>query len=333
MKLKHIPYKTAAFLILLGLILPLLFLPQIQALDPTKQNIQDKANFLISTIQNANQSITQTITQLKGKDVLIPQSCLDTFREAQVLVDQATEVNQEKDYSQAIDLALQATQKIKATLTLLDGLVDQATTGSEDSYKQTLQNTIDRCSSLLERYEDITTSAQNRGTDVTAISTKLSAIRTTLDSAKSNFNQEKFEVTKDEITRTTELLSELTIYFNNLATRVNSEKISTYIVNAQQNLTDLTEQVNSPSSALTSDTRAAATATITQAQTSLDKAMQYFENQQISQTISELANVQASQVIVHRILNPVSPTTIGTSPTPLPNVSITDSTNAAIPVK
>ena len=318
---------------MLGLIVPVLFVPQIQALDPTEQNIQNKANFLISTIQNANLSISQTISQLQSKDILIPQTCLDTFGEVQILVEQATVLGQEGDFSQAIDVALQASQKIKVTITLLDELGNQGTTDQEDSYKKTLQNTFDRYYLLLERYEGIVTSASSKGTDVVAISTKLSSIRTILQSAQSNLNQEKLEIAEDEIAQAQKLLVNLTDYLNTLATRLNSEKISTYIINAQKNLTDLTEQVNSPSNALTSDIKAAATATITQAQTSLDKAVQYFESQQISRTISELTNVQASQEIVERYLNPVSPTPVAVTPTPSPNVSITDSTNAATPVK
>jgi len=321
------PHKTTVFVILLILILPTILLPQIKALDPTEQKLKEKASFLISTIQNANQSITQTISQLQNKDVLIPQPCIDTFKEAQVLVNQATEANQEEDYSQAIDLAFQANQKIKATLNLLDGLVDEASTEHGDYYKQTLQNTIDRYYSLLQRYEDIATSTSNRGTDVTAISAKLSTLRTILNSAKSNLNHEIFELTENEITQAQELIEELTGDFNTLAARLNIEKISTYIANTQQNLTALKEQVNSPSSTLTSNTKAAATATITQAQTSLDKARQYLDSQQISQTINELTIVQASQATVQNYLNPSSPTPTATTPTPSPNVSTTNSTS------
>ena len=304
-----------------------MLLPQIKALDPTQQNLEEKASFLISTIQNANNSITQTISQLQNKDILIPQQFMDTFKETQALVNNATQANQEGDFSQAIEIALQATQKIKTSLYLLDGLFDEGSPENGDYYKQTLQNTIDRYYSLLQRYEDITTSTSNSGTDVTKILARLSTLKTVLNSAKSNLNHEEFELAENETTRAQELIDELTVYFNAIATRLNFEKISTYIVNTQQNLTALKEQVNSPSSPLTSNTRAVATATITQAQTSLDKARQYLDNQQISQTIDELTNVQASQATVQSYLNPTSPTPTTTTPTPSPNVSITNSTS------
>ena len=327
MKPKHIPHKTVALLILIGLIVSALFLPQLQALDRTEQNTKDIAAFLISTIQNANQSITQTISNLEGKDVLLPQTCIDTFRETQVLVNQATGLNQQGDYAQAIDLALLATQKIRDTLNLLDGLADQATTEQVDNYKQTLQNTIDRNYALLQRYENIATSALNQGTDVSAIKSKLSAIKTILDSATLNLEQENFELTEKEITRAQALIGELTGYFNTIAANLNVERITVYIDSAQQDLTALREQVNSPSSSLTPIIRAAASATITQAQTSLDKAKQYLDSQQIRQTIAELSNVQANQATVQSYLNSASPTLTATTPTTSPNVSITNSTS------
>jgi hypothetical protein len=310
-----------------------MLLPQIKALDPTQQNLEEKASFLISTTQNANNSITQTISQLQNKNILIPQQCIDTFKEAQSLANKATQANHQGDYSQAIEFALQATQKIKTSLHLLDGLVEEASTENGDSYKQTLQNTINRYYSLLQRYEDITTSTSNSGTDVTTIRAKLSTLKTVLNSSKSYLDHEEFELAENEITQAQELIDELTGYFNTIATRLNFEKISTYIANTQQNLTALKEQINSPSSTLTSNTRAVATATITQAQTSLDKARQYLDNQQISQTIDELTNVQANQATVQSYLNPTSPTPTTTTPTPSPNVSITNSTNTTTSTK
>jgi tetratricopeptide (TPR) repeat protein len=315
---KHKPLGTFVFLIVLSLILPLLF-PQIQAVDSAVQGFENDTVFLIATFKNANQSITKTISNLEAKAVVIPQPCIETFREAQDLGNQAIALNQQGMYTQAKDVAMQALQKIRETLNLLNSVADETPTDQEENYKRSLQNTIDRDYSLLERFENVVASASSHGTNITIITPKLSALKTNLDAATICLNQEKLEQAIDKSAQAQTLIDELTGYFKTLAATLNVEKVSAYITEAEHNLVSLEEQVNSPSSNLSSSTKAAASATITQAQTSLDKAKQYLDSQQIVQTINELTTVQASQQTVQNYINTVSPTPSTSKTTPSPS--------------
>ena len=314
---KHKPLGTLAFVIILSLTLPILF-PQIQATDIATQGFDNETVFLIRTYRNANQSITQTISDLEAKAVAIPQPCIETFREAQTLGNQAIAMNQQGMYSQAKDFAMQAIQKIRETLTLLKSVTDETPTEKED-YKQTLQNTIDRDYSLLQRFENVVSSTSNHGTDITIVTSKLDALKTNLDTATIDLNQEELDQAVNKIGQAQTQIDELTDYFNTLATILNVEKVSAYITETEHNLVSLKEQVNSPSSNLSSSTKTAASATITQAQTSLDKAKQYLDSQQIDQTIKELTTAQANQQTVQNYINTMSPTPSTSTPTPSPN--------------
>ena len=345
MNSKHKPLGTLTFVIILSLTLPVLF-PQIQAADRTAQGFENDNVFLIATFKNANQSITQTISNLKAKAVTIPQTCIETFREAQTLGNQANAMNQQGMYSQTKDLAMQALQKITETLNLLNNVTDETPTEQED-YKQTLQNTIDRDNSLLERFENVVSSASSHGTNITIITPKLGALKTNLDAATINLNQEKLEQAANKIAQAQTQIDELTDYINTLAATLNVEKVSAYITEAEHNLVYLEEQVNSPSTNLSSSTKATASATITQAQTSLDKAKQYLDSQQIGETIKELTTAQANQQTVQNYINTVSPTPSTstptpspiapkpstTTPTPSPNNAIINSTKATSAIK
>ena len=321
--------------------------PQIQAADMAAQGFENETIFLITTFKNANQSITQTISDLEDKAVVITQPIIETFREAQDLGDQAIVMNQQGMYSQAKDFALRALQKIREALNLLNSVADEAPTEQGDSYKQTLQNTIYRDYSLLQRFENVVTSASSHGTNITIIALKLSALKTNLDAAIINLNQEKLEQVVNKIVLAQTLIDELTGYFNTLAATLNVEKVSAYITEAEHNLVYLEEQVNSPSTNLSSSTKATASATITQAQTSLDKAKQYLDSQQIGETIKELTTAQANQQTVQNYINTVSPTPSTstptpspiapkpstTTPTPSPNNAIINSTKATSAIK
>ncbi len=325
---KHKSLGTLAFVIVLSFTLSGLF-PQIQAADLAAQGFENEAVFLIATFKNANQSITQTISNLEAKAVVIPQLCIETFREAQDLGNQAIALNRQGMVSQAKDVAMRALQKIRETLTLLNSVADEVPTEQED-YKRTLQSTIDRDYSLLERFENVGTSASSHGTNITVIMPKLSALKTNLDAATINLNQEELEQAINKIAQAQTLIDELTVYFNTLAATLNVEKVSAYITEAEHNLVSLEEQVNSPSSNLSSSTKAAASATLTQAQTSLDKAKQYLDSQQIVQTIKELTAAQASQQTVQSYINTVSPTPSTTKTTPSPSTP-TPSTTTPMP--
>jgi hypothetical protein len=316
-----------AVVIVLSLTLPMLF-PQIQAADMAAQSFENETVFLIAIFKNANQSITQTISDLEAKAVVITQPIIETFREAQDLGNQAIVMNQQGMYSQAKDFALRALQKIREALNLLNSVADEAPTEQGISYKQTLQNTIDRDYSLLQRFENVVTSASSHGTNITIITLKLSALKTNLDAAIINLNQEKLEQVVNKIVLAQTLIDELTGYFNTLAATLNVEKVLAYITEAEHNLVSLEEQVNSLSSNLSSSTKAAAVTTITQAQTSLDQAKQYLDSQQIGQTIKELTAVQASQQTVQSYINTVSPTPSTSTPTLSPSNAIINSTKA-----
>ena len=323
MNSKHKQFRAFAIVAVLIMVTALLFLPQIQAINQTEQDLKNKANFLISTFSTAKPTITQTISNLQTKDIPIPQTSIDALEEAQVLDNQAITKNQQGQYSEAIDLAMQALNKLKETLTTINGAANETLTEQEAIYERSvyLQNIIDRNHALLQRYENTTNSALGYGINVTAINLKLVTIKTNLESARSNINQGRLDQAEAKINETQPLLNELTTYFSSLATTLKIEKIPSYINEANQNLATLREELNSVSNSLPSTTRVSATTAITQTQNSLDRAKQYLDNNQIAQTISELTTAQTNQEALTTFINSASPTPTLPTPTPTPTPS------------
>jgi len=306
----------------------LLFIPQIQAINQTEQDLKNKANFLISTFDTAKPNIAQTISNLQAKAIPIPQTSIDALKEAQVLADQAIIKNRQNHYKEAIDLALRALNKLKETLTTINGVANETQTEQQAIYQRStnLQNIIERDCAFLQSLENLVDSVSDHGINVTDINPKLIAIKTNLDSAISSINQGNLDQAEVKVNETQTLLNELTANFNSLASKLTIEKIPSYITEANQNLATLKVELNSVSSSLSSTTRIAATTAINQAQSSLDKAKQYLDSNQIAQTITELATAQTNQEALTTYINSVSPTPTPIL-TPTPSNIISDTTS------
>ncbi len=303
--------QKVAVMLTLAVIVSVLVLPLTQAvLNQNEQESENKASFLISTFTAANRSVAETISNIQAKDKAVPQESLDAYGEAQVLGNQSMTKNQAGNFSEAIALAMQALEKLKQVLTGMQGTIDEATTQQEASYQQTvnLQNVIDRNYELLHRLENMTASAANRGTNMSAVKQKLTAIKANLDSAVSSLNQGNLRQAQAELNEAKTLIDGLTDYFESLAVTLKIEKVAAYVAVAEQRLETLTQEVESVSNQLSTSARAAASTAITQAQESLTRATQYLNSQQISQAITELKTVKANEDTITSYVNAVSPT-------------------------
>ena len=298
-----------------------LLLPKIQALEPAEEELKNKAAFLISTFNNSNASVTQTISTLRERGIEISQSSFMAFREAQVLADQSVIKNQEENFSEATNLAVQALQKLKDTLSIIYRTTNVTQTEQEINTQLTinLRNTIDRNYKTLQRLENMTNSTATHGTNVTAITQKIGTIKANLEAATSSLNQGNISQAENETNQAETLIDELTVYFDSLAVSFKLERVAAYINNTEQRLSSLKQELNSVSNQLSSTAQTEASAAITQAENSLTKAKQFLNSQQVSQTIDELAKVN-EQTVTDRI-NAVAPT-----PTPTATLSTRSNT-------
>jgi hypothetical protein len=323
LKPKYKKINTITAVIILSVIVAGLLLPKIQALEPAEEELKNKAAFLISTFNNSNASVTQTISTLRERGIEIPQSSIMAFREAQVLADQSVIKNQEEKFSEATNLAVQALQKLKDALSIIYRTTNVTQTEQEINTQLTinLRNTIDRNYETLQRLENMTNSTATHGTNVTAITQKIGTIKANLEAATSSLNQGNISQAENETNQVETLIDELTVYFDSLAVSFKLERVAAYINNTEQRLSSLKQELNSVSNQLSSTAQTEASAAITQAENSLTKAKQFLNSQQVNQTIDELAKVQENEQTVTDRINAVAPT-----PTPTATLSTRSNT-------
>ena len=313
-------------IVVVSLIMQVLIVPQALAAFNNTQDLGGKASYLISTFTTANTRVSQTISNLNATASSIPQVSIEAFREAQTLANQSKYLYKEGHFSEALNLIIQAFQKLKQTLTTIYKTTNEPSTEQQIRAEQTayLQNTIVRDFETLQRLENITKSASNRGINVTAISQKISTIKSYLYSGKNSLDEGNLIQTKVKVDQASYLINELTAHFNSFAATLKTERVASYIVTAEQSLVTLKQQLNSVSNQLSPSTQLASSAAITQAQTSLTKAKEYLNNQQITQTINELATVKTIEATITNYIIKASPT-----PTPYPNTQDTSTPNTS----
>lgn len=318
MKPKQLAFISS--IIALTLVLAGLFLPQTLATEQTQEDLKEKATFLLSTFNTSNRSVTQTILNLQTKGIAIPQASLLDFKDAQSLANQSILSSQRGDYSEASMLIIQALQRLKDTITKIYQAVNATDSNQEIDQLIVLKNTIDRNNMLVVRLENIANSAENHGSNVSDARQKIANIKAELDSATQSAKQGNLDQAKNQLRDAETSVAELTEYFDSLAITLQTEKVATYINSSEQRLTTLKQELDSVSNQLSSSDQAAASAALNQAQNSLTQAKQYLTNQQLSQTIDSLTNVNTIEKTVASYINTASPT-----PTPIvtpkPNIS------------
>ncbi len=325
---KRKQFKTFVTIAVASLILALI-LPLTHAINQPEQNLESKASFLISTFNTANKTLLQTIANLKAKAIPIPQESLNAIKEAQALANQSIIFYHDGNFSQAITLAIQALQKIKESLSTLYEKITENQTQQEAGNELTirLRDAIDRNYALLRGLENMTNSAANYGANVTAIRQKLAIIKDNLVSAASSLDQGNFRQAEDKIADAKSLIDKLTDYFNSFALTYKTERLEGYLNSTEKNLLALRQELDSVSSTLSPNVRAAASAAMTQAQDGLAKAKQYLNSQDISQAIDELTAVKASEEAITNYVN-----TASSKPTPSSTTSSTSNVNASATV-
>lgn len=318
--------------IILSVITAGLLLPKIQALNPTEEELKNKAAFLISTFNNSNASVTQTIANLRERGIIIPQSSITALKEAQVLANQSVMKTQEGYFSEASNLVVQALQKLKDSLSIIYGTTHVTQTEQEITTQRTinLRNTIERNYETLQLLENMANSTATHGTDVTSIKQKTSTIKATLDAATSSLDQGNLSQAEDKNNQAKMLIDELTAYFDSLAVSFKVERVVAYIDTAEQSLSSLKQELNSVSNQLSVTAQAEASAAITKAETSLVNAKLFLDSQLVSQTIDELAKVQESAQTVTDRINAVTTPAPTATPTATPNTSSRKSNTSSL---
>jgi len=267
-------------------------LPQTQA---------EKTQDLFELFQNANATITQVFRQLETKGETIPQASLIAYNQALVLAGESESLMQTGNYSEANSKIVEALQKLKDALTIVDETVPEQPTETEINLERTVQlrSSIRRYSEQLQRIENLTRLAASVGYNTTTLEEKIQTIKNLLDTASKNVKQQRFEQASENLAEAKNLGDRILNAVNSFAADLKIQRITAYINQTQQRLDAIRETAEAASN------EASITA-VDNAEASLDNAKEYLEEQKISETLSELADSKASEDQAVEYLKPTA---------------------------
>jgi DNA repair exonuclease SbcCD ATPase subunit len=217
------------------------------------------------------------------------------------------------NYSEADGKIVEAFQKLKDAVRIVDETVPEQQTETEINLERTFQlkSSISRYTEQLQRIENLTRFAASVGYNTTTLEDKISTIKDLLETASKNIEQQRFEAAQENLAEAKNLSDRILNTINSFAADLKITRIATYINQTQQRLDAIRETAKAASNE-------ASLAAVDNAETSLNNAKTYLEEQRINETLSELANSKASEDAAVEYLRPTASAvdaTANTAPT------------------
>ena len=246
-------------------------------------------------------TVTEVFRRLEAKDIAVPQTSLEQRDQALILADEAQSLIQAGNYSEAESKIIQALQKLKEALKIVYTTIPEQPTETETALERTaqLKSSINRYYEQMQRIENLTCFAASVGYNTTALEGKIQNIKALLDKASSNLDQKRFEAASVNLADAKALIDSLVNALNNIAANLKIQRLQTYIAQTEVRLATIKETA-------TSLLNTASLAAVNNAETSLNNAKEYLEKQQINETLTELANSQASEEEAVAYLKPAA---------------------------
>ena len=306
----------------------------------TTTNAENTTEFLLSLIQNANATVTETYSRLEANATSIPQDSLAAYNQALLLADEAASQLQADNISEANNKAIQALQKFKEALRIVYEAFPEQPTEAQITREKTatIQSAIDRSYAQLQRLENLTGFAAATGYNTTAFEEEIETAKALLANASRSLNQQNFEAASNSTAEAKTLIENLLSHVNTFAATLKVQRLAAYVNQTEARLAALRTEA-------TTAQNAASLTALNSADASLANAKEYLEKQQINETLTALASSRASEEEAAAYLKPApsmsnlptpspspkaSPSTSNKSPTKTPNATSTPNTSATL---
>ena len=270
----------------------------IQAVTP-----KEKADTLIILFKKANNKVNETFNSLKEKNIEIPQACVNTFKTAEVLSDEAASFYKIGNYSEASNKTIQALSKLKETLMI----IYENTNLPQSEFNNTLEriallnSSINRYADQLTKLESLLSVAATSGFDTSLLEADLVAVRIILNNASKSMEQKDWEAVTSYVAEAKKIVEHATQAFNDWAVYLKTLRLESYINQTETRLTSIRQEATSVSNT-------ASLAALNKAETSLSLARDYLAKQLLNQTVAALVNSKESEVQAVKALTPVATT-------------------------
>jgi DNA repair exonuclease SbcCD ATPase subunit len=214
--------KWLGILTLIVVILSAFVLASSQA--SLQQTPSEKTQDLFSIFQNANAAVSKVFRQLEADGETVPQASLNEYNQALVLAGESESLLQAGNYSAANEKIVQALQKLKEALTIVDATIPWQQTETQISLERAVQlrSSISRYREQVQRIENLTRLAASVGYNTTTLEDKIQTIKNLLEKAANNIEQKRFEAASENLAEAKTLSDRILVAVNNFAADLNT---------------------------------------------------------------------------------------------------------------
>ena len=249
---------------------------------------KEKTENLLSLFHEANTTLTKVFRQFRADGKTIPQASLNQCNQAFLLAEESRSLLQTGNYSEADNKIVEALQKLKEALRIVYTTYPEQTAETALEKAIQMKGFITRYYEQLQRIENLTRIAASAGYNTTTLEANIQAAKLLLKRASNNVDAKRFEAASNNLAEEKALSDTLLSLVNQFAVDLKTQRLQMYIIQTETRLAVIREKAES---ALNTDSLAA----LENAETSLDNAKDYLEEQRINETLSELANSRASE--------------------------------------
>ena len=263
------------------------------------QNTEDdlkKAEYLFSILEESNSTVIEIFHRLEGQGIEIPQESYNEYDQALLLAGESQRLIQLGDYSQAENRIIQAFEKFRESLNLAYGKIDDQTLQVTTIEKYFLiQSTLNRYKELLEQIKNLTETISKAGFNTTILRERIQTISSLLIRASNNLEQGNLALALRDAAEAKKIADNLISRLKDFAANLKIERLEQYITNTEERLALIRRTVDSLSAVYPPTTIDNVISALEIAESSLDNAKIYLENDQITNSLVELANSKESE--------------------------------------
>ncbi len=289
--------KLLVFFIILAITSSVLILTSRSTLIPQNVIVSNKTETLFSLLEESNNTVVTIFYQLEEDGITLPQESIIEYEKANALAAESQILVNSGNYSNAEISIIQALDKLKDALRIAyESIQDQPVqpVTSIEKYVR-IQSSIKRYSELIERIQNQTILVSLSGFNTTSIRGKIQTIISMLNSATINLENSRFEAALKNIAEAKSLSDSIIVELRDFAINLKTTRLETYIANTEKRLIFIRQTTTSLSETYPATTINASYLALDKAENSLSSAKNFFESNQINDTLNELVKSKISE--------------------------------------
>jgi tetratricopeptide (TPR) repeat protein len=255
----------------------------------TNEEQRAKTEILLNMLDIVNTNVVEAFNRLNIQNIPIPPNAETKYNEGIVHREEAINLMNMGNYTEANSEAVKAMQNFKETLIILQATSPVEPTETEATAEKVIyfRANITRAYEHVERLESLTEKARAAGYNTTKIDNSLSVARNHLENATRKLDRLDLDSASEELRSAITLLDEVKEYLDDLVNLVKIANIQRYLEETEKRINETKADVTS-STNLSPQNKTNAITALNNSETSLENARELLEEDKIDEAIGEL---------------------------------------------